>query len=304
MSSKHFFNIILPTFNRLNFLKEAIISVQKQTFIDWELHIIDNSSTDGTIEYLKTLKYDKRIRYSTINNQGIIAKSRNYGLRNANSKAISFLDDDDIWLPNKLEQDFKLLNNDNQLVYSKVAAFQNNNRNTKKSILPVRLLGDKPLKNMLQYGNTFITSSVSYLITERTRSLYFNESKSMITWEDYDLWIKLISNGVIPKLNNNISVLYRVSDMQNTKPERELKNINLIAIYHKFAYIENNINTINSYPLWACYDQMRLNLIKKRELLAFKSLVKTLILSLKIFNLKYALKSILRYIISYLTNYL
>ena len=50
-----FFTVIMPTYNRINYLKQAIKSVRNQFFEDWNLHIIDNSSNDGTLEYLEDL---------------------------------------------------------------------------------------------------------------------------------------------------------------------------------------------------------------------------------------------------------
>ena len=70
------FTVIIPTYNRIEYLKESIKSVRLQTFRNWKLHIVDNSSTDGTKEYLNNLiKEDNRIIYDRVNNNGIIAIS-------------------------------------------------------------------------------------------------------------------------------------------------------------------------------------------------------------------------------------
>lgn len=83
-------------------LDEALKSVISQSYDNWELIIIDNHSIDNTDEILK--KYtDNRIKILKINNNGIIAKSRNAGLAKASGDWIAFLDSDDIWYPQRLE---------------------------------------------------------------------------------------------------------------------------------------------------------------------------------------------------------
>ena len=251
MIKEPFFTIIITTYNRLNYLKESVESVLNQTFDSWNLHIVDNSSTDGTNEYLKSLLNDKRIKFSIINNKGIIAKSRNYGLRKAKSKAVCFLDDDDIWLPNKLNLDYKLLTSGNEIVYSRTLTFKDNFKNFKN--LPVRKLSNNGNRDILHYGNTFVTSSVSYLLTKQSKEVFFNESNLFVTWEDYDLWVRLLEKGLKPVLNDKKTVLYRISNSQNTFPEREIKNIKLITQYHKNLYLKYKIRTINNLPIWAYY---------------------------------------------------
>ena len=99
---KPFFSIIIPTYNQANFLKKCLNSVFKQTFKNFEVIIIDNSSTDHTKEILS--KYKKKIVYKKINNKGVIAKSRNIGIKNSNGNWVAFLDSDDTWKNNKLER--------------------------------------------------------------------------------------------------------------------------------------------------------------------------------------------------------
>ena len=118
------FTVIIPTYNRIEYLKESIKSVRLQTFRNWKLHIVDNSSTDGTKEYLNNLiKEDNRIIYDRVNNNGIIAISRNFAFKKAMTDAVSFLDDDDIWYSNKLMDDYLILKEREGLVYSRAHSF-------------------------------------------------------------------------------------------------------------------------------------------------------------------------------------
>ena len=103
MSDSPFFSVVIPNFNHGRYLKEAIDSVLSQDYKNWELLIIDNYSTDNSDEVISSYN-DSRIRFFKINNEGIIAKSRNLGIKNAKAKWIAFLDSDDIWYYNKLSK--------------------------------------------------------------------------------------------------------------------------------------------------------------------------------------------------------
>ena len=94
-------SIILPTFNRLEFLPAAIESVLAQSFTKWELLIADDGSDDATRAYLKSLS-DPRIRLILHSHTGKPAVVSNVALRAARGEYVAFLDSDDVWLPGKL----------------------------------------------------------------------------------------------------------------------------------------------------------------------------------------------------------
>jgi glycosyltransferase involved in cell wall biosynthesis len=95
-----FFSIIVPTYNRAHFLPKAIESVLSQTFEDWELVIVDDGSTDTTREVVLAYQ-DPRIVYIYQENQERSA-ARNHGISKAKGEYICFLDSDDYYLPEKL----------------------------------------------------------------------------------------------------------------------------------------------------------------------------------------------------------
>src|SRR5690349_17003226 len=93
-------SIIIPTFNRSSRLINAIESALRQTYTDFEIMVVDDGSTDDTRERLKP--YVGRIRYVYQQNRGASA-AKNKGIALATGKWVSILDDDDEWLPTKLE---------------------------------------------------------------------------------------------------------------------------------------------------------------------------------------------------------
>ena len=111
-------SIILPTYNRASsYLKEAIDSVINQSYMNWELIVIDNNSTDNTIDLVKSYKSNKIFIYQ-INNNGVIAKSRNLGIEKSSGDYVAFLDSDDFWYKNKLQKCVDEIKSDNFLIIS------------------------------------------------------------------------------------------------------------------------------------------------------------------------------------------
>ncbi len=93
--------VVIPTFNRLHFLKAAIDSVFGQTYERWNLVVVDDGSTDGTREYVCGI-HDSRVRLLALAHEGIVARSRNAGARVATGDYLAFLDSDDVWMADKL----------------------------------------------------------------------------------------------------------------------------------------------------------------------------------------------------------
>lgn len=98
-------SIVMPSYNSERFIAESIGSVQAQTYGNWELLVVDDCSTDGTVAVAEAIaKDDPRIHvFSNEHNSGA-ACSRNRALREAKGDWVAFLDSDDLWEPDKLER--------------------------------------------------------------------------------------------------------------------------------------------------------------------------------------------------------
>lgn len=99
--------VIIPTYNRTHFLKLTLESIKSQTFQDFEIIVIDDG-TAGDDNRLLCEKFEK-VNYIKIINSGGPAKPRNIGIQKAKGKYIAFVDDDDLWLPEKLTQQVAIL---------------------------------------------------------------------------------------------------------------------------------------------------------------------------------------------------
>jgi len=107
-TSEPLISIITPTFNRERTIPLAVESVLAQSYGNWELLIIDDGSRDSTRERLSSYLEDDRIQYFFQENQGQ-SIARNLGLEHARGELVCFLDSDDLWVPEKLEQQVALM---------------------------------------------------------------------------------------------------------------------------------------------------------------------------------------------------
>lgn len=176
--------IILPTFNSKEYVSDTINSVLSQTYKKFELLIIDDYSEDGTIDFIKKTYSDKRIKIIDKKTPKGVSYSRCLGYLNSSGEYISFLDSDDLWLPNKLEEqlNFMLINN---YKFSCTSIIRKN-RNKEKIFKPPREIN----KHSIQKTNPIHTSSV--LVSKKA----INSSDFIhMGYDDYILWINIINKG-------------------------------------------------------------------------------------------------------------
>lgn len=105
---KNLVSIIMPSYNTGAFIEESIQSVLNQTYSNWELIIVDDCSTDNTLEILEKIDDDRIIILKNEKNSGA-AVSRNKALRKAKGQWVAFLDSDDLWYPQKLEKQLSFM---------------------------------------------------------------------------------------------------------------------------------------------------------------------------------------------------
>ena len=206
-------SVIIPSYNGLPYLKDAVKSVLEQTYKNFELIIVDDSSTDNTHGYISSLiKKDQRIKYfKTPKNTGITASARNFGIKKSKGEFLSFLDADDLWYKHKLETQIDNLKK-NTLLSCTAANYRQENTKTKPSLLITiaRILLQKFFLTMiikkgyhwLYVYNPIIVSSV--LIKKKI----FNKHKfleNINIREDLDLWLKLMT-----KYNHKIVFIDKV----------------------------------------------------------------------------------------------
>jgi glycosyltransferase involved in cell wall biosynthesis len=180
----------MPTYNHAKFLPISVQSVLNQTFTNWELIIVDNLSTDNTLDVLSALS-DTRIKILQMNNEGCIGKSRNLAINSAKSEWLAFLDSDDSWEPNKLEVVLGHLHEEIDFLYHNLRVVDADMHELKSMQIRSRKLNSPIVKDLLLNGNTIATSSV---IVRRNVILNvggMSEETDLIGIEDYNTWLRI-----------------------------------------------------------------------------------------------------------------
>lgn len=105
-------SVVIPTYNRAEFVERAVRSVLGQTYTDLEVLIVDDGSTDDSRDRIETLRHaDRRIRYFCHDSNRGAQAARNTGIQAASGPYVAFLDSDNQWLPRKLERQMALFSN-------------------------------------------------------------------------------------------------------------------------------------------------------------------------------------------------
>jgi len=187
-------SIVIPTYNHAEFIIKALKSVIDQTYKNWEAIIIDNESVDETYKIINSLN-DSRIKYFKISNDGVIAKSRNLGIKEAKGDWIAFLDSDDWWTKDKLEVCFGKISENVDFIYHAHEYVFKSKSFFKKKIIKGRQL-KKPILNDLLVGTitkgTQISNS-SVIVRKNILNKIggLNENKILVGSDDYDTWLRI-----------------------------------------------------------------------------------------------------------------
>ena len=115
-------SVVIPTYKHAHLIGRALKSVINQTYTNWEIIVVDNHSPDETDQVVQSF-LDSRIRLLKIHNKGIIATSRNMGIREAKGEWIAFVDSDDWWVSNKLQECVAHITKDVDLIYHELYLF-------------------------------------------------------------------------------------------------------------------------------------------------------------------------------------
>ncbi len=199
---KNFISVVIPTYNRVSFLKEAIDSVLSQTYRNFELIVVDDGSTDGTPKLLSSYGY--KIRVIPQANQGPSA-ARNRGIEAAKGKWIAFLDSDDVWKPDKLKKQVQFITDhpDTKICQAEEVWIRNGKRvNPRK-------------KHEMHSGWIYeqclplcIVSPSSVMIHRDVFEKVGFFDETMPACEDYDLWLRICAHYPVLYVDENLIVKY------------------------------------------------------------------------------------------------
>lgn len=209
--------VLMTTYNCGEYISQAIKSVLNQTYKDFELLIIDDGSTDNTQEIVKGFK-DERIRFIQSKHIGR-SSALNLGLKEASNDLISFCDADDIIHPKKIEKQLSLFKNENDLIFTDSAFFEND-----KILYELRIHNDLNTikKKVALHGHL----GLSVLFNRKFILEKGGFNPELIAFEDYDLWLRILNESNIIIINE---ILYFQRLRENSLSTTEtMKKKNLI----------------------------------------------------------------------------
>ncbi len=176
------FSVIIPAYNAGDYIKDTLDSVFAQTYKNFEVIIIDDGSTDSTLEILQQVS-DSRLKLISQKNSGVSA-ARNKGIDAAKGKYIAFLDSDDIWKSSHLENALAYFEMNNDVVW--YAALYTHE---KKSFDAVQFSYKRfATKNFFKGGFLYVHSSTVIVLANEFRKLSIKFREDVCNAEDWIVW--------------------------------------------------------------------------------------------------------------------
>lgn len=226
-------SVIIPTYNRAKLIKNAVMSVLNQSYSCLELIVVDDCSTDNTLEVLAEISDERLVVYQNDINRGA-NYSRNYGISKSKGEYVAFHDSDDLWKKNKLEiciNEFERRKCD--IVFSGMMKYGKNY----KRFLPVYNLNDYEDKyRQLLYQNCVSTQNLMGL-KEVFIQVPFDENQKKM--QDWDIIIRIAQNNYsIYYINLALTDAYMQED-SITKVQNGYESLKRIYLKHK-EYIDQD----------------------------------------------------------------
>ncbi len=203
-----FFSVIIPLYNKENYIEDTLKSVLNQTFKDFEIIIVNDGSTDLSLKLLSTFN-DKRIKIYTTTNQGV-SSARNLGIKKAKAKYIALLDADDIWYNIHLEELNKTILKfpDSDLYCNAYEILLSKNIKKKANYNIINISAPTIVSDFFKSS---MVSSIAHTSAVAFSKKAFNFiggfNEELRSGQDTDLWIRFALQKVIV-FNPNITMIY------------------------------------------------------------------------------------------------
>ena len=238
-------SVIIPTYNRAHVLGRSIQSVLNQTFQDFELIIVDDGSTDDTESLVNRFR-SKKIKYirHQVNQGGSVAPTPNTGLRLAKGDYIAFLDDDDEWMPEKLEKQMKVIcaaPPEVGIVYTKFIQYDR--------------FGDYvPLRKMAKKEGFLFKPLLDECFIRWTTALIKKEcfdkvgliSENILFARDWDFLLRVSQHYQFLYIDDPLIIVYELPEGRRLKDERLIVDIQQILEMY-FSQIKQDRKMLAKY---------------------------------------------------------
>lgn len=243
-------SVIMPCYNMEKYISDTIASVRKQTFPHWELVIVDDASTDRTVDIVKSYQnQDDRIRFFVKPTHSGIADTRNQCLKMAQGRYLAFLDSDDVWYPEKLEQQLQFMTERNiGFSYSSYDCIDDSGNPLHKT---VKAKCDLDYESYLR--NTIIGCSTVMLDKSVVGEVIVPNFR---TSEDTATWLNILKKGFLAYAIEQPLTSYRIR--QHSASSNKLKaSTDLWRVYRQNEKLP-------LFKVLVCFSSYAFNAVKKR----------------------------------------
>lgn len=226
-------SIVTPSYNSRRFIEGTIASVRAQTFTDWKMYIIDDASTDDTVDFVEQLaEAEPRIELIRLRTNSGPAVCRNTAIEAARGRYIAFLDSDDLWLPEKLERQIAFMQErQTALSYTAYRKMEEDG---------IQLRGVVHVPDSADYSRLLMTNVIGCLTAiydcQQTGKMYMPLIPKR---QDYGLWLSILKRGHTAHGLDECLAFYRL------RRESVSRNKMLAAQYQWRIYRE-----VEQLPLW------------------------------------------------------
>lgn len=250
--SQELISIIMPAYNSEKYIAQSIESVLAQTWTQWELIIIDDGSSDRTVEIIRSYaSMYPQIRFLK-NRQNIgVARTRNAGIRQAAGLWIAFLDSDDCWAPQKLEKQILLARSSSaDFLFTGSAFMDENGRPLSHQLLvPSRIRYRQLLKqNVISCSSVLIKKELLLPYPMKGDNLH----------EDFAVWLQILRDCRIDAVGINEPLLiYRISSSSKSGNKKKAA----LMTYRVYRFI--GLNPVTAFYYWCWYAYLSVRKYKK-----------------------------------------
>jgi glycosyltransferase involved in cell wall biosynthesis len=246
-------SIVIPNYNKARDLERALNSVMAQSYSNWEALIVDNHSTDDTDDVVAGY-HDSRLKLFKIHNHGVIAASRNLGIKHAQGEYVAFLDSDDWWLPEKLKESLRYLEAGSDIVYHDLFLVTKETQKFFWRKVRTRVLRSPVFEDLIIGGNPLPNSSVLVRKSILQKLGGLSEDVSLIAAEDFDAWLRIAKITEQFKMVPKTLGYYWSAGGNTSNPQRSLRILD--AIEERY---ESDINGLraSAHLWWLDYSRAR-----------------------------------------------
>jgi len=273
--NKLFFSIIIPTYNRADFISKTIASVLNQTYPHFEIIVVDDGSTDNTEEVIKSISHPKLRYFKKQNNER--GAARNYGVQQSKGDYINFFDSDDFLYPNHFETAANFIK-EHQAIFFNVGY---EILDAAGRVISKYCDFPQDWQAALIKSNYLACNSV-FLTRELALQFPFIEDRKLTTAEDWEIWLRISSQHPLQSCNTiTFAMVEHAERSLNTmSPDRIIERDNFLmqVLFQDAAFRETygkylSIFTADRYTFFS----LILALTKKRRLETLKYINKALI---------------------------